>query len=666
MDHYIAQQRDIRSVGLVVIHGVGETEPGQCVNTLLESLARHVPGYEVDDFSIAWPSSMDANAHRAVQRKATLHGRAVIDAIELHWADLTRLRAGRLNALLGTFRVIFESQHLASAILDRGDGRRSLLQKVLGLLAWMLRGPITGLMIAAASITTVLVFAPSSFRLSEENARLTFLAVQATLFVVALYAFYRVVRGRHFQWVDVVGGVLISTSLLVAFDYAGSLVPFIEQVPPLTSHIDISLNEARDCGGGTNLAGCYTGGVFRIQAWLLRLWGLLMFAFAVFCLLTVAVKSYFPNVQSTRAILTSLSISILQLTLWTTVVVALIYPLMQRVEADHLTQTIAAEAQFAVLRPHLTLDQLQVFQTVRMPIEWIERYKLLCISTALVIFTVLISGCCVAAYRKVGFALSKKNLELTAAKMPSLVSSPMYVGIPIFAFFLYTCFAFWQSGLSHGSIMVHVQNFVLPSVAFLLSTFLSAGATNLIHVVQNVIDHHYDPTVDAALLSKLVKVEDRRPRRAEIHRRLASLLKRHATHGRFDELVFVAHSQGSVVAFDYLLNPGLDFQSIGSATPSMLTLGSPIGSIYQRYFAEYAPEREALKGLPARIRRWVNLYRADDYIGGPVRDIAGLSVENRVMPVGGHMNYWSDEATARTLDELIRGSTAPVRIEAVA
>ena len=38
-------------VGLVVIHGVGETEPGYAVNTLLETLSNKVADYNVSQFS---------------------------------------------------------------------------------------------------------------------------------------------------------------------------------------------------------------------------------------------------------------------------------------------------------------------------------------------------------------------------------------------------------------------------------------------------------------------------------------------------------------------------------------------------------------------------------------------------------------------------------------
>lgn len=74
--------------------------------------------------------------------------------------------------------------------------------------------------------------------------------------------------------------------------------------------------------------------------------------------------------------------------------------------------------------------------------------------------------------------------------------------------------------------------------------------------------------------------------------------------------VLIAHSWGSVIALDYLLNradaPSLD---------TLVTLGSPLGQAYiQRHIGGAS--------YPERVRRWLNIFDAMDPVTWPDRRIA--------------------------------------------
>jgi hypothetical protein len=84
-------------------------------------------------------------------------------------------------------------------------------------------------------------------------------------------------------------------------------------------------------------------------------------------------------------------------------------------------------------------------------------------------------------------------------------------------------------------------------------------------------------------------------------------------------LVLVGHSQGSVLAF---VAAAQELAVAPDAGPvSMLTFGSPLGTLYSQAFPDYfGPEnRTRVAGaLGASGGRWWNVYRSTDPIGGPV------------------------------------------------
>ena len=108
-------------------------------------------------------------------------------------------------------------------------------------------------------------------------------------------------------------------------------------------------------------------------------------------------------------------------------------------------------------------------------------------------------------------------------------------------------------------------------------------------------------------------------------------------------------SQGSVVAYDYIRGEAPDYPELGGARPLLVSCGSPLGSVYQKYFYEYGPKDFMPAALAGALSRWVNLYRVDDYIGGRVEVTKGLAIDNRVLPPGGHMDYWSEPAVAAAI-----------------
>jgi hypothetical protein len=132
----------------------------------------------------------------------------------------------------------------------------------------------------------------------------------------------------------------------------------------------------------------------------------------------------------------------------------------------------------------------------------------------------------------------------------------------------------------------------------------------------------------------------------------------------FDRLVFVAHSQGSVILHDYL-SANRDQPSIRRARRvDILTLGSPLSHLYQYYFARYEARSAGPEALNTRLMSWTNMWRVDDPIGNRIEMFGGGFVRNIPLRPGGHVNYWKDPEVIGAMIDLIEAR--PIAVPTIA
>ncbi|MEL7183563.1 MAG: hypothetical protein AAGK57_07955, partial [Pseudomonadota bacterium] len=105
-------------------------------------------------------------------------------------------------------------------------------------------------------------------------------------------------------------------------------------------------------------------------------------------------------------------------------------------------------------------------------------------------------------------------------------------------------------------------------------------------------------------------------------------------------ITVLSHSQGTVVAHQTL--QGMDLR----LPVTLVTMGSPLGHVYAHYFGQ---NYQILR--PFSVSRWVNIFRADDYVGTWIRG-AGAEVTNVRIDTGGHLGYWTDREVWGTLKAL--------------
>jgi hypothetical protein len=113
--------------------------------------------------------------------------------------------------------------------------------------------------------------------------------------------------------------------------------------------------------------------------------------------------------------------------------------------------------------------------------------------------------------------------------------------------------------------------------------------------------------------------------------------------GKIDQLTVVSHSQGTVAAVMGLLKlqkaGGRSFSNVEKRL-NLVTMGCPLQHVYRRYFSD---NYEVDQADWHSKKRWLNIYRVDDFVGKTVGG-HGLDVDDQpVLAAKGHSHYWSDK-----------------------
>jgi hypothetical protein len=204
--------------------------------------------------------------------------------------------------------------------------------------------------------------------------------------------------------------------------------------------------------------------------------------------------------------------------------------------------------------------------------------------------------------------------------------------------------------------------------------------SGLVHFVNDVVDHHFRPIekllpIVAAVEKQLPKSITgpgldmprselaKYPRRERIKQRLDSLMIELFEDQKFDRLVFIAHSQGTVIVHDYLKAIAGSGKLDGVAEIHVLTLASPLTHLYQHYFEDYRQASIGPSWLPAKLISWSNVWRIDDPIADTIRLPGPPAITDGILGLGGHIDYWRDPAVLTTVYRLLTqplGSVAMV------
>lgn len=118
--------------------------------------------------------------------------------------------------------------------------------------------------------------------------------------------------------------------------------------------------------------------------------------------------------------------------------------------------------------------------------------------------------------------------------------------------------------------------------------------------------------------------------------------------------IIVAHSLGSVIAFDYVFKFKKYKYESGATLKALFTLGSPIP-----IFTTAMNHVESNLKLPRNIKKWINILDKDDGIGRYCQPffkkniVQDIEVNTSGDPLTSHLKYWQNEETARIIAEEI-------------
>ncbi len=230
--------------------------------------------------------------------------------------------------------------------------------------------------------------------------------------------------------------------------------------------------------------------------------------------------------------------------------------------------------------------------------------------------------------------------------------------------------ALWNVGLSavqQRDVPAEVVKMAIltTSLALLITQIPSimTPLSGVLQIMQGLIDHHY--RVGVSLAPRLMAKRSEVPiRRDHITQRMHEIVTRMIALKGYDDVVFLAHSQGSIIVYDYLSSPAA--QVIGKPV-HVVTVGSPLGAVYAYYFNEYDKIEQRIGKLGTTTASWTNLYRLDDPIAGPIvprrssaRRAANPApppsfLHDEQLPPGGHLRYWQEPVVCDTIRNLLLG-----------
>jgi hypothetical protein len=224
-----------------------------------------------------------------------------------------------------------------------------------------------------------------------------------------------------------------------------------------------------------------------------------------------------------------------------------------------------------------------------------------------------------------------------------------------------------MSGVGLGSIeKLHVpaeivQMALLSSTIVLLLTQIDSikmAFSSALGIMQDLIDHQY--RLGTSFVGRVTRSRNDTPiRRERITARLDVVMQRLVQGKGYDDVLFLAHSQGTVIVFDYLRS-GLAKQRFGDLRPHVISAGSPIGALYEYYFNEYGDVGAAMARMQPQPASWTNFYRLDDPIAGTIVADADsaqkIKLENVDIGLGGHLRYWPNQTVCEAIMKRLKGA----------
>ena len=645
---------------MVVVHGVGDPQPGQTLGLLSRSLADQERPY-VESPRTTWlveKSNLAENATDSSEVKTfPVHQTSVhfedrnIELCEAFWGDLSRVSRGWLGVLRGIFQIIFGLRYVAYVAADQ-SGKPAFWLKRLGLISTrILQGPVLavsvflGLMIAAVCGSHLVWKHSHTY---DHWPQILILACGAFAYLAAEIG-SRVTRSRvverFWYWLKVTT-VFVTGITLIRWLWLDDMYPEIAhtcEVHPgvmwychvlvvllgFLWFVEIQVITAMAvCGllANFNRKNHRPALIiaFLLPALAVGIWG-------------QAIPMSWLAIKEGTGVLNSLSgfskvfddaipflgvQMLMMVVLLSTLIVVMIRYALWRSRSPVTAYLNGNKAPRLIIHP------------------WMQTMTLLCTGMGVA----LVSSLWLLNTFGSEHEFAQTKLAETLATVNGYAIS---IAVPL------------------GGLFVFFLTHLRPGFDMLLDVInhFYFRPTNVVDILDD--DDEFDIAETTFENGQLFF-----SRREALHDRLRRILSHY--RDKYDhqpELVIVSHSQGTMAAIETLNDKDLDWLNNSFRSVTLVTMGSPFSHLYQHYFAHFYPALdEPFWGyLNQRVDRWVNIFRVDDYVGNeinfpsPIRiasqphttatQTCATQIEYKNIPVGarGHVNYWADREVLENL-----------------
>ena len=635
-------------VGVIVIHGVGETEAGWINDRLLPQIAKQPDRPTFDNHSEVFDLP-DRGRNRPnlrfksfIRRGRTARGDDIA-VMEMTWADLSRIGAGTLANSLVMLKLFYEApQVLGECFFDKTRNVfATVLWNLIRLANWILRWPITGLNIIALVCALVLLLRQKMLDTPDLAPLFIFglphvmIGLLVGLSVLALiFARWRVYRDIALTDIG------MSTMMFAALSAAAIFIALQIVPDDLLSNPAIYLMAA---------------GIVIFAFWLIWNYAILI---AILSLGALTLQQWFEKDQTERIPLVrpvaAVSLSVAQGVIYK-ITIALLW-IFIFVTLDFNERTVEACR-------NDPLHACMYLAGVQKDLVGIVVFNLLVVSVLAITFF------CVAIVRSLLRIPARRTRRLASFWMPRMIVSPVAIFVLLAGTLFNLVIFYWRDAIPvdfykqvdvrllpwQDVVKVMVGGGSALTVAFYAVRALQHAARGILHIGRDLVDHQFTPrfSFSRKLLPRPTHKNEEHPRRARIEARLDVLLTEVVDVEKFDRLVFVAHSQGSVILHDYLSCHRHGRAICRARRIDILTLGSPLSHLYQYYFAKYEATSAGPEALNTRITSWTNMWRVDDPIGNRIDMFGGSVIRNIPLRPGGHVDYWKDPEVIRAILDLV-------------
>ncbi len=700
-------------VAVVVIHGFGRAEPGWINDDMVDKVGSSGHGLSFNAFSEVYrlpetiSSDLDAAKLAApetnqiairrghyflsVVRSANLPDNSKVSLAEMHWADLSKASANSIVRFLVLLRLLFEAPNiLAASLLKESRGPlHGTVRRVVLLAIWLLRWPIAGLHVAifgsafgyaGLSKLSAVLHGP---KLAEPQ--LLPFVVLGLLAIIAIAGIFlsklRAVQETGLTSLFEASAVCsLLLAVFVAFltyvvpvevlrDIAFSILQMIQTTGRISdvNIADVAFSTDDAARVSTYLA---TGGWIIIAVW--AFWSLLMFlAYAAIGLIGLwrFVRPPSKSVMPLGRLASATGLAVIQSIAWKLIICPASLLLIVWLVPDAGKHGESAPNLWSVDR-HFGVNEI----AVRMVIIAVLNMLASLILAAVVIWL---------SRKRARIYQERREALLNGTEaLPRLIVSPALL-IFLFAINVATTTFYYVWCKSDGTFFTYVAGLLFQSEAFdFARNVLATGAVSslpallglifasfkketydVVQFTRGVVDNFYTPRTPWHWLQPWRQRIGPAtfPRRMRLQERLETLMKDVVVPGKFDRLIFLTHSQGTVIMFDYLRSMRSDHVLNALTRIDVVTLACPLSHIYEHYFDDHCAIKPSAFDLSPKLASWTNMWRADDPIGQRVDAVAHGFVQNRPLPAGGHSDYFKEDVVCSILIDLIKSENRAPR-----